>query len=57
MKKEQVEKYLFCGCLRRKHVSIAERKFKWLAGRSKRILKQKRSDNFFVREQGYQGEP
>lgn len=53
MKKKQIERYLFCGCLKRRQISIAERKFKWLAGRSKRILKQKRSDNFFVRDQGY----
>lgn len=44
--KAKVEKYLLCGCLRKKKISAARRQWMRLANRSKQILRRK-SDNHY----------
>lgn len=51
--KEKINKYLYCGCLRKKKLSKAKIAWMRLASRSKQILR-KKSDNHY---QGFQGEP
>jgi hypothetical protein len=46
MEKERIHKYVLCGCLRKKKLSMARLKWMKLASRSKQILS-KKSDNHY----------